>query len=289
MQRFSFTRFLTAALLLAAVQGCEIINPAEEQPVYVRIDSFAFLPPQDGGYTVGLTEQIESAYATYEGKTLGTFDLPAMIPVLPGGGGVLRVRAGVDESGINDFQVGYPYYAFDTLRISAGDAGQTIAFAAKTRYFDSLNYSFRGDFEPGSSVNFLKVTGDTGLVTTNNPTYLIDGQGSGLITVDEAHPTSEVISSVNFLPTSPQPYLEIDYRCNIPFEIGVYSVAQNFSEYLIGVRANPTGAKLYISLELFTGRYASASGFRIQLKTALPSGQSSGFVAIDNLKVVSFR
>ena len=277
-------------MLLAALHGCDIINPAEEQPVYVRIDSFSFLPPQDGGYTVGLTEQIESVFVTYEGQTLGTFDLPALIPVLPGGGGLLTVRAGVDESGLNDLQIEYPYYAFDSLRISAGDAGRTVFYTPKTRYFDALNYSFQGDFEGNRAFNnFLKVTGDTGLVITQDAAYVIDGQKSALIVVDATHPKSEVISGEGFEPSSPQPYLEIDYRCNIRFQIGVYSVAQNFSDFPVGVNPNPNGAKLYINLGLFTATYPSASGFRIQLKTELPSGQSSGFVAIDNLKVVSFE
>lgn len=287
---FSFYFFLLAALA-GLVHGCDFINPAEEQPVYVRIDSFSFLPPVDGQNTVGLTSQIESVFVSYEGQTIGTFDLPALIPVLPGSGGLLTVRPGVDNTGMNGVQLNYPYYRSDTLRLSAGDVGQTLVFQPKTRYFDSLNYSFRADFElinnPFNS--FLKLSGDTGLVSSDNAAYRIDGARVGLIVVDGVHDSSEVISQSVFIPTSAQPYIEIDYRCNIQFKIAVQSVDANiFDGYLTGVKANPAGAKLYIGIENFVANSPSASGFRIQLKTALPSGESSGFVAIDNLKVVSF-
>lgn len=274
------------------MHGCDIINPAEEQPVYVRIDSFSFLPPLDGQPTVGLTKQIESVFVTYEGQTIGVFDLPARVPILPGNGGLLTVQAGVDANGINGFQLEYPYYRSDTLRLSASDAGQTLIFSAETRYFNALNYSFRGDFEIGSNSSFspfLRLSGDTGLVVSNDPAYRIDGGHVGLIVVDAVHDSSEVISQAAFIPTSAQPYIEIDYRCNIPFQIAVQSVDANiFDGYLTGVKANPAGAKLYVGLESFIAGSPSASGFRIQLKTVLPDGESSGFVAIDNLKVVSF-
>lgn len=290
----SFSLYLILAVALTALFcGCDIINPAEEQPVYVRIDSFSFLPPIDGAPTVGLTKQIESVFVSYEGQTIGTFDLPALIPILPGSGGLLTVRGGVDNVGMNALQLNYPYYRSDTLRLSTSDAGRTISFAAKTRYFDSLNYSFRADFEASGGNNsfssFLRLSGDTGLVVSPDPAYRIDGGRVGLIVVDGVHDSSEVISQAVFKPTSAQPYIEIDYRCNIQFQIAVQSVDANiFDGYLTGVKVNPAGAKLYIGIQDFVSSAPSASGFRIQLKTALPDGESSGFVAIDNLKVVSF-
>ncbi len=290
----SFSLYLILAFALSVgVCGCDLINPAEEQPAYVRIDSFSFLPPVDGGPTVGLTKQIESVFVSYDGQTIGTFDLPALIPILPGSGGLLTVRAGVDNIGMNAIQLNYPYYRSDTLRIRGEDAGRTISFAAKTRYFDSLNYSFRADFEGTGGNNsfssFLRVSGDTGLVVSTDPAYRIDGTRVGLIVVDAMHDSSEVISQAVFKPASAQPYIEIDYRCNIPFQIAVQSVDANISDgYLTGVNANPAGAKLYIGIQDFVSNAPSPSGFRIQLKTALPDGESSGFVAIDNLKVVSF-
>jgi len=264
--------------------GCNIINPAEPQPTYVRVDSVQFVS-QNPTVTGGSTARITSVFATYDGEVIGTFRLPARIPVLAGDGGTLRLEAGVFNSGNPELQLLYPFYAPADVPLTTAQAGTTIPVVPVFRYYDSVQFVFAETFE--ATNKFIKLAGDTSLVRTSDATRVIDGTWSGQVVVDAAHPASEIISTV-FKPSRESAYVEIDYRCSLPFEIGVQSVNSGRYEPLFQVLPTTTGAKLYFSIENYLSNNPSGGGYVLRMKTELGTASAPAFVVVDNIKVVSY-
>ncbi|MFM7216823.1 MAG: hypothetical protein ACKO1U_02250, partial [Bacteroidota bacterium] len=99
---FAKTSFFFLTLLLLAMTGCESINPSEQIPAYVSIDSIRF------EHGPGRTYQDEgSVKCTFtdswiyvDNEYIGTFENPRSVPVLFEGTHKVSVRAGILENGV---------------------------------------------------------------------------------------------------------------------------------------------------------------------------------------------
>src|SRR5690606_29624008 len=123
-------------LMFSCIQtGCNFINPAEEIPTYVRVDSFQFIANPNMGTA---SQKITAVDVVLDNKTIGTFDLPAMVPILTNKKGRIAFTPYVTYSGLRDVQVPYPFFKTytDTLEPNPGN---TVSFQPQTAYTDGLN------------------------------------------------------------------------------------------------------------------------------------------------------
>lgn len=274
-------RFLSAALLaVVLLSGCNIINPAEPVPTYVRIDSFAFSNP-DPAATAGSSRAIRSVFVSFAGKIIGTFDLPATIPILMDAPGTLELFPGVDNAGTASNQILYPHYlvATDTIRPAPGT---TIPVLPRTRYTSFSKFGYRETFE--GSNDFTTLYG-ANFTTTSDKALVIDGVRSGYMQLDSGAIAATVSNTV-FGAGGGDAFLEIDYRSTAALSVGFYAVSSQAQKYLTTLFPAPAGNKVYVSLSSELNQAASAAGYRVLLRaTAAASG---GYVVVDNIKVVSF-
>lgn len=266
--------------------GCDMINPSEPTPTYVQIDSFFFKPPSDPIATAGYTHKINSCWVTLDGKTIGVFDLPAKVPIILSKPGKLLVAPGVVINGMNDYLVQYPYYSGDTTTLSP-KPGEVVTFTPKTGYYTDTKFPWKEDFEGGNDLG-TRLSGDTDLVRSNMPAAKLDGGYSGYIVLKSPQKDMEAITVSTFKASGQNVTMEIDYRSSMPFYIGLQSVEGNTFKYVLGINPRSERNKIYIALGSFLSSFQSSTGYRLQIRAELPSGQSEGFVAIDNLKIVSF-
>src|SRR5215216_2342823 len=101
-------------LLFVAIAGmsfssCDVINPAEPAPTYVRIDSFTF-KTKDLSKEGSGNQKINCAWVFFNNDAIGVFDLPANIPVMANEAGVISVIPGVSKGGLIDYNVQYPFF-----------------------------------------------------------------------------------------------------------------------------------------------------------------------------------
>ena len=277
--------------LSVGIVGCDVINPSEPIPTYVKIDSFSFKQtrPQDEG---PVSTDISSVWIYYNNNPVGVFDLPCNVPVITEGDqGVISVAPAITLNGLRDLQPQYTFYSFDTVTLKS-NPGNVFNYTPTTSYTTAAVFQYKEGFELGNTLEAFTpgVIGDTSIVQTQDPTKVFTGSKAGYIYVDKTNGYSENITSAPFPIADGEAYVELNYRCSIPFEVGMYNTLDNGIDaysYIIGVKASEGWQKIYIDLATYTSTYLGRD-FRLMIRAQLPDGRSDGYVLLDNIKVVSF-
>jgi hypothetical protein len=273
--------FILLVVVMGATYGCNIINPSEPIPTYVRIDSFEFTGS-------GLTD-IKCITVFYNGNNIGSFDLPAVIPVVTSGnGGTLQVAPGIIVNGRNERPATYPFYKMAFLSLPE-KPGEIINFIPKTNYYDSVVITKISDFNSGIT-QFSKASGTTSLRVVTDPSLVLEGTGSGAVYLNSSADSS-IDSTIKSFPIKQgYSFLEFDYKTTTPFTVGVKAnlgtLYSSNINYLAGVLPNNKWQKFYLNLSGFTTNYP-ADSYHFFIKAALQD-QTNGVLLIDNIKLVTF-
>lgn len=289
------TFLLVAVVCWMSWAGCNTINPSEKIPNYVHIDSFRLAPFSYGLYG-SASHKISCVFAYFNNNPIGVFDLPATIPVIVGQPGTLTVVPGVDMNGLRGFETSYPFYTVDSLHLTDKPAA-IDTFSPKTTYSNTSKMLWSDDFNGGGSV-FTLFNGDSALIQTVDPTKVFEGKGSGYIHLVNHNngitPVSEnVASNVNGFKANPGTsiYIELDYKCSVPFQVGLSTTFSNgdvYKEYVTGFKAHPDSwNKVYLNVQDFVNANEGID-YRVIIRAGLDNGESEGWVLLDNIKVISF-
>jgi hypothetical protein len=124
------------------------------------------------------------------------------------------------------------------------------------------------------------------------------GKYCGYICVDENHPYYQGENvNADSLPSDGPVYVEMDYMCDIPFNIGLIGIIAPGdtilpANYFEQINPISTWNKIYIDLNtnnlLGTANSEGAIQYQIAYYVSLPSGASVGHVYLDNIKLVHF-
>jgi len=276
-----FSVLILFILSCTLFQSCDIVNPAERTPTYLHIDSFQFIATPNTGTA---SHNINAVTAYVDFVPIGTYDLPATIPVLAEKGQLLLVPM-VAYSGLRDVVVPYTFYKADTSTFTPS-LGQTIVYIPKTQYLDSVLNFIHEDFESGNS--FVGLEGDT-LKRTSDPNYVFEGSYGGVVDLKDSSYSLSVMSMPFSLSMSAEAYLEVNYKGTASFVIGVQTTVNgsNVTQYIYGFNARTSWNKVYVGLQDFITQYPNNT-YRILLKLQRQNDQP-GYVAFDNFKVVTHK
>ena len=286
-------KYIAPFVIIWLTQGCRIINPAEQVPTYVHIDSFAFQRDSALSLSLSSSHQINSVWAYYNNNPIGVFDLPVTFPVITNGTGVLSLYPGIAVSGLNSFLAKYPFYMADTLNLIP-QPGKVVHHIPITKYFTATR------FYPQTSINFENhitsftlVDGTAEMGITTDPSQVFEGEGSGIIKLTSPTDTlSESSYNVDFsIPVGVDAYIELNYNNTVPFYLGMQSNLTGgivYKRYLSGINTSSgQWKKFYLGVKDFAGQYRG-DNYTFFIKAYLPQGQASGTVLLDNIQLVYF-
>lgn len=285
--KYSFLVFFFALGMLGS--GCNLVNPAEKTPTYVHIDSMSFTindPLKEGS----ASQKITSAWVYFKSEAIGVFDLPVTIPILTDGPGDVFVIPGITPNGLKSYQEQYPF--FNTAKLSIDrKPGTIISWTPNTNYLPDTKFQMKEDFEVGNSFTKVNVdkTTDTSITRTDDKTSVFEGNRSGAIYLDATHPTSENINKEGFPIKQGKSFIEINYRGTTSFQVGLQTTVSGeiVYEYLVSVKAKENWNKMYINIASFAAAHQGQL-YRVMIKSSLDEGLSSGYVLLDNIKLLSF-
>lgn len=287
-RRSQIIGLLSAIVLLGF--GCNIVNPTEIVPTYVRIDSFVvernplMFPP------LSTSHNINNISVYYNNSPIGNFDLPATIPVMATGNGKLQIAPGIVIDGRNDLITQYPYYTLDTLDLVA-QPGKTITHVAKTKYYTFTKPQEIAYFDLGAT-DFSKWGGNKVMVAVTDDSLVFEGGGSGAIYLTAVGDSSiDSSSRLLTIPLNGASYIEFNYNSTIPFYVGMQANLSNvfYSSpyFLAGIRPNYKWQKFYLNVSSFAAQY-QATSYNFYVKAVLADGQSSGRLLLDNIQLITF-
>lgn len=285
--KYNFLLFLSIIGLLGT--GCNLINPAEKTPTYVHVDSFSF-KINDASKEGTARQNINCAWVYFDNQAIGVFDLPVTIPVLADAPGQIQIIPGVTVSGLKDYVTQYAFFKSATTNIDPSP-GKVIQFTPQTSYVTDANFQWKEDFETGNTfipVN-SELTTDSTIARVTDKSMVYEGGAAGYIYMDATHYESQNISNNSFPIAQGRSFLEIHYKGNTSFQVGLQTTVGGAIEYeyLIGLKAKDTWNKVYVDLSQFTS-VKKGSAYRIMIKSGLDEGLTNGYVLLDNLKIISF-
>lgn len=277
-------------LLLFYIPACNIVNPSEDIPTYIQIDSVQLIPGLSAVHG-SVSHKITDVWVYYERQLLGAYQLPAKVPVLAGTAGQLQVIAGIWDNGLSGTRAKYPFLTVDTFTFTAKPTEtilHTPVFNYRTTDTPLVKYFVEG-FEQGNS--FTKGNAHASFEKTNDPSEVYEESWSSKVELHDTVSTFESITSQDYLiPPNRECYMELNYKSSIPFVVGIemYYQGSYIVSDVIGLNAKDQWTKIYLNLKGFASTYQNAK-FKIILRGDLPDGQTTSKTLIDNFKIIYFN
>jgi hypothetical protein len=293
MKKTHYSTLLVLAMTLTLC-ACNLINPEEQIPAYLHIPAFAFSADESTDGTS--SENITEIWAYTGAVNLGAFSLPADIPILEDGAVNLSLRAGIRANGISATRIVYPFYSQYNTTVML-ERGVVDTIAPEFTYKDDLYFPLIVDFdefpvfatESDSEVEFERIT-------DQNEVFEGAGCGFALIGEDQNIFRASTNEQQLVLPHNKQCFLEMDYKCNNTFAVGLYAINSAGSEKHLALIINPTSDaagvpqwnKIYVELLPITGATLSATEYEIYIESIKEAGNSEARLYFDNIKVIHY-
>ncbi len=300
MKTNSYYWGILLACALIGSTSCEIINPEEEIPAFVYIDNFDLTTSVGEG---SASRKITEVFVFGGSDFIGIYSLPADFPILKTGSQQLQIFPGVQDNGVAATPELYPFYGSYTTTVDLVPQ-ETDTLRPTIEYIDDIKFTIQETFENNLQVFREDLDEDpiTEIEFTTDASEVFEGQQSAKIVVTEQNPRFQVASiRFNELPvTNRNVYIELNYRNEVPIEIGVLytdEFNQTLSDYRNILNVSPQWNKIYLNLtEQFNvlATLPDIRDFQIGIRVTMPIDQNGVFatgsrtVLLDNIKFIHF-
>ena len=218
----------------------------------------------------------------------GVFPIGSIMPVLGTGNSKITLFAGIKNNGISATRLPYEFYKGDVIN-QYFESGKTYTFSPVFEYLTGAVFPTQGceDYEnPG--VKYQSV-GDSSTVVIADVNKVFGGIGHSLfMSMSDLKPTSQIKTSSSMsLPVGGTPiYLELNYKCNQPFEVGVIAGTTEVRP-AITVNSSQEWNKIYIQLSLAVSTQPTYNYYDIYIKATKQGDVPTPEIYIDNIKLVT--
>ncbi|NOZ45449.1 MAG: hypothetical protein GXO79_01555 [Chlorobi bacterium] len=275
--------FLIFTVSLFYFNSCDYINPPEKIPTYIQIDTVLITNDI-------ISHNISDVWVNIDGIALGTFELPALFPVLAENGQVLQIRAGIKNNGYTENRIYYPFYSTFSVNLTYNEA-ETIKITPEFSYIESTKIIWNEDFEetlhPGHSIA-KTAKSDVDITVTNSQFFSGEKCGQIIIQGENNIFEGKSIDSWN-LPRDGTPvYLELNYKNNNEFVVGVFanSLYITNQQPVLTVYASDTWNKIYIELTPVLQNFQTAFNFEIYFGILKRDDVTRAEIYFDNIKLI---
>lgn len=286
MKTIKMTRILYF-FIICCFFSCDIINPEEEIPAFIEIESISTRGIPNSGSNI---HDIKEGWVFVDNVLIGAFIPGKPFPVIDQGTVEVIVEGGIHEDGISVATKIYPYMDryITTVELVPGEVTKinpvfeyrdNIDFFLIDEFEGATFFTDDRDFDEETFLDFETVGAIEGI--------------SGKIELTAENPVVNVATSQAFvLPvsSSSDTYLEINFKTEVPIAIGLVA-SDGFGSltqlYGNGLNATPDWKKIYINLqEVISNNPAVA--YQVGFGAELPPGQAEGTITIDNIKLLHF-
>ncbi len=278
--------------------SCEVINPAEDIPAYLNIETIDVTSSGEEGSS---SSNITDAWVYVNNEFLGAFPLPARIPVLEEGEKSVTIFPGVKVNGISSSRNIYPFYQEFEGEFNFAPT-EDLTINPTLTYGENAIFQLVEDFETTNHLFFTDLDGDTETFFEGNTDAGFEG-GSGMATLREDHLT--VSAATNFITTFPDPvtayvsFLEMDFKTDVNFNVGLLGYDQGgtqiYFNYERTVVKTDEWKKIYFDMKVPLQEAAQTPGigsYQIvlfgQLSSEALDTMPEAKIYVDNVKLVTF-
>lgn len=278
--------FISAFVVLSG-SSCRIIDPSEDIPSYIRIDSVTLSTSPDQGSN---SQKITDAWIYVDNELIGAFELPCTVPVLMEGTHTISVRAGVKEDGMSTMRAIYSYYAHwqSSVTLVRGNVAEVspVFQYTSTSHF-AWKYDFEGSFGTYDDHSYNPFPGLVNIITNTDAFET----SSGYVHLD-ANMNYCLLQSSDSFQLNPQSelWLEANYRCNQEFSIGLLNTSSTTANpeliNWVAVAPSLTWNKIYVRFNDAIAGLPLTNYYKVFVRMQLTGQQSDGHYYFDNFKLV---
>lgn len=286
----TMTGLLTACIFLAS---CALLDPEEPLPGYVVIPDFEFTTTYS---TEGSdSERITEVWVFADDRMVGAYELPAEVPILSEGAVNLKIFPGIKNNGIVNTRIIYPFYLSHEETVFLEPLKKDTV---RPHFVYKSNATIRlvDDFELANVFTLDNNTQGT-MTRINDPDIVFEGTRSLHLNLNADQTVSRIVSNEQqfLLPSTKQSWLEMNYRCDNTFAMGlIRNNASGSTRELIMVltpttreSSEPVWNKIYIELNDVT--WTSQPGtYEVYYEMVKDAGNTTANMWLDNVKIVHF-
>jgi hypothetical protein len=237
-------------------------------------------------------QKISDVWVYADDQTIGAFEMPASVPILKEGPGILRLEAGIKMNGIASTRVPNPFFKPIIVEdFNYVPDSLVIANNLSTKYWETTVFVWMEDFE-GIAISIDSTAKSTTnmVLTESGTSETFEGNHSGKIVLDTANNYYEGASYEAFdLPTDGSPvFLEMHYKCNNILVVGIFAqnASQIIQEPVIYINPKDKWNKIYINLTNKVKNYSNALDFKIFFGAIYDTPDEQAIILIDNIKLM---
>lgn len=283
------TLYCFLGIFLLFFSSCEKLKTKIDEPSYIKIPSYKVV--YKNSYANGgpgtTNHKFTDVKVSAKGTVLGIFPIPCSIPIPETGTNDLAITPIIKVNGVSTVRTDYaPMSLFDTT-INAEPGKITEIIPTFDYYENGVTFYWVEDFEVSGS----SLIGDTAIKLQTAVKF--EGAKAVKIELRNGQSTSLSYSSSQLpLPhNSEMLYLEVNYKCNQSFEVGLLDANKNPLGAAGGANPSAEWNKIYFFLTPVASRNPLPA-YHVYFYFTNSSFVDNGLGAnpilyIDNIKVVS--
>lgn len=286
---------LSFILLVSIFASCKKINPEESTPGYILINDIQLSTKADQSQGSSASK-ITEAFVYVDDNLQGVYELPCKFPTLSTGNHRYTVRAGILMNGIKASRISYPFYSWFDTTFTLNPL-ERVSLKPKVAYNSSAKFYWLENFE-NLGISLKKSRGSNEVQLISAPEKTFEGAACGLLYVEPGTLYGELASTSAFtLPLQETPvYLEMNYKSNHPFTMGIYGNFPTTVKQEPIISLNPTvnddgtsyWNKIYINLTPNISANSGATDFKIYFGAVADESYPTPEIYFDNIKLVSY-
>lgn len=279
-------KFAVAALCVIVICGCRIIDPAEEIPSYVQVNTVSLTTTASEGSN---SHAITDAWIYIDGELIGGFEIPCKVPVLEEGGHTILILPGVKQNGLSSTRAIYPFYKGWESSINL-TRGEISTVSPVFTYFPGISFDWICDFS-NVGINF-NGTGHTpfpGVYSIQTSSEAFEGSSARIQLTETENYFLGTSSDSFILDQGREIYLECNYKCDQPFTVGLRNCDVPNGSIIPWLVIAPSGEwnKIYIRLNDALIGFPAGAHYSISFQMSNPSGVNNSTFWLDNLKLIN--
>jgi len=287
LKQFTYPLLVCAGLGMT-LTTCELINPDEQIPSFLQIDSFQF--SSNHGYPA---HKLSDAWVYVDEKLVGVYELPALVPILSEGPTDIRIEAGMRVSGLVGQRSSNPFMRDFVGTISLVPDSHVV-FNPSITYEDSVIFKWRENFDGNGDPTIRLRDGSSGETASIPGPHPLSGNALKMsLPAGSDFIECQSITIYNLPAEGKQVILEFSYQSNNRMVLSLYSLTQGGTAQttILSLNPSPEWNHIYVNLTptLSSTTLIGAPLHNIIFGFIRDEGVTGeAFFAVDNIKLMHY-
>lgn len=279
-----------AAIFTSLFSQCKVFDNEVIVPSYVYIPSYKFETAIDGSQGDS-TSKIVDAWVYENGSVVGSFGLPALIPIQKKGPVEIGIDAGILKTGQDYERMPNPLLTRAYFTIDA-QPEKIDTIVPVFKYGPRTTFKFIEDFDRVGLrfTKFYTMPGDTIVYVNSGDSARTQGKNSGMILLTDSTDYFRLITTDPYILAGRNlpSMLEMDYNSDVILYVGMFANLATGVKQIPLFNAFPTNGwnKVYINLSDEVAANPNNTEYKIYIEVYRSKGSPKPRIIIDNVKLI---